>query len=175
MNEKAEILFTRRSLRKYAEGPAIGAEDLHFLLNAAMCAPSAHNRQPWHFVVITDRPMLLHLASVHPYAKMLKQSVAAILVCGSLEDEPEEGYLVQACSAATQNVLLACEAINLGAVWLGIHPRTERMEMIRKLLDIPAGVLPVSLVSIGYPAEAKPRNANFKQSRVHLNYWGAGQ
>jgi len=106
---------------------------------------------------------------------MLKQSVAAILVCGSLDDEPVEGYLVQACSAATQNILLACEALNLGAVWLGIHPRAERMEMMRKLLDIPAEVMPVSLISIGYPAETKPRNANFRQSRVHLNNWSTGQ
>ena len=175
MYPKAEILFTRRSIRRYADGNAIAAEHLHFLLDAAMCAPSAHNRQPWHFVVITDRPMLLHLAEAHPYAKMLKRSVVAILVYGSLEDEPEEGYLVQACSAATQNILLACEAIDLGAVWLGIHPGAERMEMMRTLLGIPNEIVPVSLISIGYPAETKPRNANFRQSRVHIDNWSRGQ
>jgi nitroreductase len=83
-----------------------------------------------------------------------------------------ESYLVQACSAATQNILLAAHARGLGAVWLGVHPRKERTEDIRDLLGIPGEIIPVSLISIGYPDEEKPRNRNFKQERVHFNGWG---
>jgi nitroreductase len=171
MDSKADIIFTRRSIRLYRPGPAISDELIHFLLDAAMCAPTARNRQPWHFVVITRKDLLEELSQRHPYAKMLASASAAVLVCGDTHLEEEESYLVQACSAATQNLLLAVEAVGLGAVWLGVHPRKERTDAIRELLGVPAFILPVSLISIGYPAEEKPRNANYRQNRVHFNSW----
>lgn len=171
MKYDIEVLFARRSIRKYESGSELSPLDIRQLLEAAMCAPSARNRQPWHFVVITQRNTLQELASQHPYAGMLHSATAAVLVCGCMEEEPEEGYIVQACAAATQNILLACHGKGLGAVWLGVHPRTERIEMVRKLLNVPASILPVSLISIGYPAEKKPRNANYRQSRVHYHVW----
>ena len=172
MYPKAEILFTRRCIRQYRSGANVSESDIQFLLDAAMSAPSARNRQPWHFVVINSKELLNQLSLAHPYAKMLCNAALAILVCGDTEIEPEEGYLVQACAAATQNILLATEAMGLGAVWLGVHPRQERMEMVSQLLKLPEKITPVALISIGYPSENKPRNANYQQSRVHFNTWG---
>jgi nitroreductase len=171
MNAKADIIFNRRSIRLYQAGPAIGDETIHFLLDAAMSAPTARNRQPWHFVVVTRKDLLEELSRRHPYGKMLANAAMAVIVCGDPGLEEEESYLVQACSAATQNLLLAVESASLGAVWLGVHPRRERSESIRDLLAIPENIIPVSLVSIGFPAEEKPRNTNYRQSRVHLNGW----
>ncbi len=171
LNAKADIIFNRRSIRLYKSGPLISDETLHFLLDAAMSAPTARNRQPWHFVVVTRKDLLEELSRRHPYGKMLATAAMAVLICGDPGLESEESYIVQACSAATQNLLLAAEAVGLGAVWLGVHPRRERSEAIRDLLAIPENIIPVSLVSIGYPAEEKPRNANYRQSRVHLNGW----
>ena len=171
MRSKAEVLFTRRSIRQYQPGPALGEGQIRFLMDAAMSAPSARNRQPWHFVVVSRPDLLEELSRRHPYAGMLGGAVLAVLVCGDSRLDPEESYLVQACSAATQNLLLAVEAAGLGGVWLGVYPRQERSEAIRELLAIPPEVIPVSLVSIGYPAEKKPRNANYRHDRVHLNVW----
>ncbi len=171
MNAKADIIFNRRSIRHYQAGPAISDDTIHFLLDAAMSAPTARNRQPWHFVVVTRKDLLEELSRRHPYGKMLASAAMAVIVCGDPGLEEEESYLVQACSAATQNLLLAVEAADLGAVWLGVHPRRERSEAIRELLGIPGNIIPVSLVSIGFPAEEKPRNTNYRQSRVHLNGW----
>lgn len=171
MKARAEILFTRRSIRQYQAGPPLEEGQIHFLLDAAMSAPSARNRQPWQFVVVSRKDLLEELSRRHPYAQMLRGAALAVVVCGESRLDPEESYLVQACSAATQNLLLAVEAAGLGGVWLGVHPRKERMKAIRDLLGIPMEVLPVSLVSIGYPAEKKPRNANFRHDRVHWNGW----
>jgi nitroreductase len=171
MDSKADIIFNRRSIRLYRPGPAISDELIHFLLDAGMSAPTARNRQPWHFVVVSRKDLLEELSKRHPYAKMLASAAMAVLICGDSRIEETESFIVQDCSAATQNLLLAVEAVGLGAVWLGVHPRKERSDAIKDLLGIPENILPVSLVSIGYPAEEKPRNANYRQNRVHLNGW----
>jgi nitroreductase len=174
MNHKSDIIFQRRSIRKYKQGPAVDNKTIDFLLDAAMSAPTARDKQPWQFVVINSKDLLITLSEAHPYGKMLAEAALAVLVCGDSRLDEMESYLVQACSAATQNLLLAAHSIGLGAVWLGIHPRKERTDDIRKLLNIPNEVIPVSLISIGYPNEEKPRNQNFKQERVHYNKWNDG-
>lgn len=165
-----EAIMSRRSIRKYTSQP-VTEQDTKELLTAAMNAPSARNDQPWHFIVINDREVLDEITKFHPYAPMLKEAPLAILVCGDLSIDPTEGYNVVNCSAATQNILLAAHAKGLGAVWLGIYPRQERIAGIKKLFALPDNILPVSLVSIGWPAETKPKEIRYKQDRVRWNKW----
>jgi len=102
---------------------------------------------------------------------MLKQASVAILVCLDKNLELADGYGIQDCSTATQNILLAAHAKGLGAVWLGIYPREHRVENMRKLLNLPDNITPLSLVSIGYPAEEKPPEDRFDSSRIHYERW----
>lgn len=168
--EAMEAILTRRSIRKYTK-QSVSEEVIRKLLEAAMSAPSARNTQPWHFVVINDRAILDEIPKLHPYSQMLKEAPLAILVCGDLKLQNNEGYIVQDCSAATQNLLLAAHSEGLGAVWLGIYPREERISGIRKLLNIPSYILPISLISLGHPAEKKERENRYQESRVHYNRW----
>ena len=164
-----EIILTRRSIRKYTEQPVSG-KVLKELLEAAMCAPSAGNRQPWCFVVINDRKILDDIPNYHPYAQMLKEAPAAILVCCD-SDLQMGDYGVQDCSAATQNILLAAHAKGLGAVWLGVHPTEARVTDIKRLLNLPENIIPISLISVGYPAEQKSPSDHYRADRVHYNHW----
>ena len=135
-----------------------------------MCAPSADNRQPWCFVIIKDRKILNEIPKYHPYAQMLKEAPVAILVC--CDSDLQLGELgVEDCSAATQNILLAAHAKGLGAVWLGISPAEPRVTLTKKLLNLPEHIIPISLISIGYPAEQKPRQDRYRADRVHYNQW----
>ena len=163
-------ILTRRSIRKY-KPQAVPDEIITELLTAAMSAPSAGNEQPWEFVVINDRKLLDRIPEFHPYATMLKEAPVAILVCGDLKREKHKGYWVQDCSAATENILIAVEEKKLGAVWLGIYPREERVAGLRKLLGIPENIVPFSLIAIGYPAEVKEPADRFDHVRVHQNRW----
>lgn len=163
-----ESILKRRSIRKYTSEP-ISDSTIKTLLDAGMHAPSARNLQAWHFVVVDEREVLDKLSIAHPYAKMLKQATLAILVCGDRNIQEMDGYLVQDCSAATQNIMLAAHACGLGSVWLGMYPREERMKDVSRLLDIPDHVLPVSLISIGHPDESKDAPDRFKADRVHYN------
>ncbi len=165
-----QAILTRRSIRRYTSDP-VPPKQVERLLAAAMAAPSAGNEQPWHFVVVRDRALLEAIPRFHPYSAMLKEAPLAILVCGDVTLEKHEGYWVQDCSAATQNLLLAAHAEGLGAVWLGLHPRPEREQGMRDLLALPGNVVPLALVALGHPAEEKGPAARFDPSRVHHDRW----
>jgi nitroreductase len=142
------------------------------MLRAAMAAPSAGNQQPWHFVVVTDKALLAKVPEIHPHASMAPKAPLGVIVCGDPDLEKHKGYWVQDCSAAVENLLIAAHALGLGAVWTGIHPRDERAEGFRKLFHIPAHVVPLAFIPIGYPAEEKLPANRFQPSRVHDNTWG---
>ena len=164
------VVYGRRSIRKYTNQP-VPEESIQNILRAAMAAPSAGNEQPWQFIVIQDRDALVRLPEVHPYASMVPEAQAAILVCGDRSLEKHEGYWVQDCAAATQNLLLAVRAEGLGGVWLGVYPRQPRMKGLSELLNLPDLIIPFSLIAIGYPAEEKGPSDRFKPDRIHKDRW----
>ncbi len=163
-----ETIFSRRSIRKYADKP-VSEVDIQALLEAAMAAPSASNQKPWHFIVVDEREVLEQLGEAHPYAKMLFEAPLSIAVCG--DASISKHYWPQDCSAATENLLLAATALGLGAVWLGVYPNDDRIESVRRILHLPANVYPLNLISIGYPAETKEPRTQFDRSRVHRGRW----
>ena len=165
-----EAVLTRRSVRKYLN-KKISDELIHELIIAGISAPSAENKQPWQFMIIDDHKLIDKIPDFHPNAKMLFESKKAILVCGDLDLEENIGYLIQDCSAATENILIAARAKGLGSCWLGIYPRDERISGLRKMLRIPDHIIPFSLISLGYPAVAQSRVDRYKSSIIHRNKW----
>lgn len=152
-NEALEVIHNRKSVRHFTDQP-VSKEQLETLLRAGMAAPSALNRQPWAFYVVTQRETLDALGEQLPNASMLKQAQAAILVCGDMEKAgklKDEGYWVQDCSAATENILLAAESIGLGAVWTASFPYSDRTKVIIEELKIPEKYVPLNVIPIGYP------------------------
>jgi nitroreductase len=165
-----EAIRTRRSVRKYQDRP-VSEELVRTLLEAAMSAPSARNGRPWQFVLIDDRKMLSEVARINPNAQMASRAPLAILVCGDLREEKSPGYWVVDCAAATENILLAAHALGLGAVWTGVYPREERIEGLRRLVELPNEITPHSLVVLGYPAERPAPQERYQPERVHRNRW----
>ncbi len=168
--ELMEAILTRRSIRKFKK-EAISKELIEKLLRAAMAAPSAGNRQPWHFIVLTEHVVMDKIPEFHPHSKMLTQAAAAIVVCWDKNSELAEGYGIQDASAATENILLAAHASGLGAVWLGIFPREHRVESLKKLLGLPDHIMPLGVVALGYPAEEKPPEDRFDPAKIHFEKW----
>ncbi len=166
MHEKISFILNRRSIRKYQQ-KSVESEKVRDLLRAAMAAPSAGNRQPWHFVVVTERETLDRLAEDHPYGKMLHQAPLCIAVCGEPEASSGGAYWVQDCSAAMQNLLLAADSLGLGAVWLGVYSSEKREQTVSNALQLPEHIRPLGLASIGYPAEQKPPSDRYDESKVH--------
>lgn len=165
-----EAIATRRSIRKYTEQP-VTEEDIRAVLNAAMMAPSAGNAQPWHFVVVRDAGLKARVAELNIYAAMARTAPAGILVCGDPRLEKYPGFWVQDCSAAIQNLLLAAHGRGLGAVWTGIYPVAERVEGFRSAFGLPAEIVPLGYIVLGYPAQQPQAASRFREDRVHWDMW----
>ena len=167
-----ENIHARKSVRQFTS-EEVSAEQIETMLKAAMAAPSAVNQQPWRFIVVTGRESLNTLSEGLPYAKMLKQAPHAVVVCGETtwREGQDNPYWSQDCSAATQNLLLAAEALGLGAVWTAVYPDSDRVEWVVRTLGIPEGVLPLCVVPIGHPAgEPQPRD-KWKPENIHYGKW----
>ena len=163
-----DFIFTRRSIRKYTHKP-VTEEEIKTLLEAGMNAPSANNRQPWHFIVVDERERLNAIMDVHPYSKMLTQAPLAIVVCADITRS--EHYWQQDCAAATENILLAARALGLGSVWLGVYPKEDRTEGITQLFNLPKNIRPLCVIAVGHPAEEKGRVDRYDISKIHQNKW----
>ena len=167
------VIHSRKSVRKFVPQKAVSKEDLTTLVKAGMAAPTAVNKQPWAFVVVTERTTLDSLTTGLPYAQMLKEAGAAIVVCGDL-DKAVEGlpeFWVQDCSAATQNILLAVEAMGLGAVWTGVYPGMERAKFVQNVLGLPETIIPLNVIPIGYPeGETTPKD-KWIESNMRWEKW----
>ena len=163
-------IYTRRSIRKFTD-ESVPVEKVFEFIRAGMNAPSAGNERPWSFIVVDDREKLNATTEVHPYSKMLKEAPVAIVVCGDRSLEKHENYWVQDCAAATENILLEIADQGFGGVWLGVHPKIDVANGIRKIFDIPDAINPFCIIALGHPAEEKPPKNEFLKERIHLNSW----
>ncbi len=161
---------SRRSIRKYT-GEEVTDEQVTELLRAAMSAPSAANQQPWRFVAIRSQERRELIPTFHPHASMTPSASVVIAVCGDLRELRIPERWVQDCSAATQNLLLAAHDMGLGAVWLGVYPTEERVEGVRRLLELPDYIMPLSMVAVGHPAEEPLAADRFEPEYVHYDRW----
>ena len=166
-------IHARTSIRSY-QPKEVEDEKIEQLLRAAMAAPTATNRQPWAFIVIRDKETMNELGSTLPYAKMVKDAPLAIAVCGDLTKAISGAgieYWVQDASAASENLLLAAQALGLGAVWTGVYPIDERVKEVQKILQLPEQIVPLNVIPIGYPAENPLPKDKWKPENVHYDRW----
>ena len=163
-----ECIYKRRSIRKYTDRE-VDKDIIITLLKAATAAPTACNRQPWDFIVVTEKEVLSEIKS-KLYAGQYN-APAAIVVCGNMDlafPGPGKDFWIQDCSAAIENMLLAATSLGLGTVWIGLHPIPSNAKPLYKLLDIPEEVIPLGIVYVGYPAEEKEPRTQYDEKRI---YW----
>jgi nitroreductase len=172
MNPKLNLIFSRRSVRSYTERP-VEQQTVRDLLEAAMAAPSACCKDPWEFIVVRSAETRSAIADALPNGKMLGRAPVGIVVCGDLEraHSGELSYMLQDCAAAIENLLLAAQALGLGACWLGVHPRTERVEHIRKIFSLPETIVPISAIALGWPADSPAPRTRYNDALVHNDVW----
>ena len=175
-------IMNRKSVRSFTD-QKLTEQQIETLMKAAMAAPSAINIQPWHFVVIDDDAVKQELWGEGRRPEMFTGAAIVVIVCGETTDmrkplgqpdadpvEMENIFWSQDCSAATENLLLAAEAMGLGAVWTALYP-TERMAPIIEKLGLPENVKPLCAVPIGYPAGDDQPKDKWKPEKIHRNRW----
>ncbi|MCH5232607.1 MAG: nitroreductase family protein [Muribaculaceae bacterium] len=167
-----ENIMTRTSIRQFTDQP-VAKDTLDLIVKAGMAAPSAVNAQPWAFVIVTEREVLDSLNALKPWFN-LKTATAAIIVCGDLNkamEGPGQEYWIQDCSAASENILLAAHAYGLGAVWCGVYPGQEMVDGVKNVLGIPENIIPLNVITMGYPAENPEPKDKFKTENIHYQKW----
>lgn len=168
--ETFQTIINRRSIRKY-KFVKVEEEKINLLLKAAMYAPSAMNLQPWHFIVINSEEVIQETVKSVPHAEMIKQSGNAILICADSSLEKNESWLIQNCSAATQNILLAAYDLGLGSCWIAVHGMNDIIKNLKTQFKLPDEIIPVALVALGYPDEEVKTEERFKEEKIHYNNW----
>ena len=177
---KMNEVLRRRSIRKYTD-EQVSDEQLREILKAGMAAPSCKASCEWIFIIMRNREDFDAIMENHGYAHALKTASAAVLVCADLdrELEPGEGWWIQDCSAAVENMLIQATDMGIGSLWLGIHPRKNRIEFIKELCSLPEHVEPLALVALGMPQKEKAPADRFLEDQVFDGRfgipWGSGE
>jgi nitroreductase len=165
MNE----IFTRRSIRQFID-KEVEQDKIERILRAGMQAPSAHNRQPWEFVVIKNRDAFRYIADLSPYAKMVPEASVVIIVCANIREKNDklrsDDWWVQDLSACTQNILLQITAEGLGGVWLGFYP-DKRIEKVKEYFNLPEHIIPFSVIPFGYGKQENVFVDRYDVNKVH--------
>lgn len=165
-----EGIISRRSVRVY-ENRDVPDNLINSIINAGCCAPSAKNKRPWEFVVIKDKDKLFRLSQTSSNVSMVESSSCCIVVCGDKIRQGTSELLIEDCSAATQNMLLAAHGLELGAVWCGVLKHSETKTHLCKDLNLPDSIIPISIVALGYPREVKEVTNRFDPSKIHSEVW----
>ena len=148
-----KTILNRKSVRQFSDKP-VEKDKIMTILRAGMSAPSARNRQPWKFVVVDDKDLLRAMGNELPHAKMLLNSPLGIVVCGDIRnkyDRTANTFWMQDCCAAVENILIATEALGLGAVWTACYPKEDRVEIPQRILNLPQDIVPLCVIPMGYP------------------------
>jgi len=165
-----EAIGGRRSIRAF-KSRDVPEDTVKKLLEAGRWAPSAGNIQPWEFVVVREPSMKRRLVEAALGQSFIEEASLVIVVCAN-EDRSAEGYgfrgrslyCIEDTSAAVQNILLAAYSLGLGTCWIGAFNEDGAREALR----IPAGIRPVAIIPVGYPAESPaPRNRRPLGQVVH--------
>ena len=141
--EVLDAIKARRSVRAYSPD-AVPDELLDKVLEAGRLAPSAHNGQPWHFIVVKDEAKRQEMSKAR-WAKFLKEAPVVIVGCGDAKASPE--WYVVDTTIALQNMVLAATSEGLGTCWIGSFDEA----LIRKLLKLPDHMKVVAMIALGHP------------------------
>lgn len=149
-------IMTRTSVRKFKQQPIEDAK-IEALLHAGMASPTSGDMQPWHFVVLKDKKDIEQYAASNKYhAEDIKKTPLFIFVCADTtrmaEGQGKELW-IQDLSAVSENILLAAHAMGLGACWTTIYPIQKKVMGISRTLHLPANLIPLNGIIIGYPDE----------------------
>lgn len=167
-NNVIDNIMTRASVRAY-QNKKVEDTKIDTLLKVAMASPTAGDKRPWRFVVVTDKKQIEAIADVQPYAKFAKEAPLIIVTCGDMRltfDGAGRELWVQDLSAASENILLAAHAIGLGAVWTGCYPDKDQCKKLQKVLELPDEVIPLNAIIIGYPKHVVKPKDKWDETRV---------
>jgi nitroreductase len=163
-------IYKRRSVRLYLDKP-VPKDILEEILKAGMYAPSAFNKQPWHFIVCDKEKTVREVRELHHFTQSLETAPVAIIVCGDTELEYMPNFYPSDCAAAVQNILLAAKDLGLDTCWMGIYPSSELEESFSKHFELEENIKPYAMIALGYGNQNIPIPERYNPDKIHYNKW----
>ncbi|MCX7709462.1 MAG: nitroreductase family protein [Clostridia bacterium] len=160
----------RRSIRKFSD-KEIDEKVLNTILEAGLCAPSAKNKRPWHFIVIREKEALNSLSRKDSNHKPIAEAACCIVVCGDKNVQGMNEFLYEDCAASIQNILLASYGLGVGTVWCGLHTGSDSYKFLVEKLQLPVKIVPIAAIALGYPAENRGSEDRFDLVKIHSEKW----
>jgi nitroreductase len=157
-----EVIKNRKSVREYSD-KAVPKDLIEKIIDAGRLAATARNEQPWEFVVTSDKKTLKKICDICPNGPFIKDVSHLIAVFSK-----DTKYYIEDCSGATQNMLLAIEALGLGGCWIA-GDKKDYAESIRKIFNAPEGYKLVSMITAGYPEKEERPHA--KRNLKEVLHW----
>ncbi|MCE7740501.1 MAG: nitroreductase family protein [Candidatus Heimdallarchaeota archaeon] len=163
MNDALELLKSRRSIRKYKNQP-VEEEKIQKCLEAAQWAPSASNKQPWEFLIVTEERIRQKLSEIHPYAKFVAES--PVVFVPLTNPDVHQKYHMSDSALATLQFMIEAHSLGLGTCWAGVIGASIEPE-IKELLGVPEHLNVLGLVATGYAGEEPTRTRKELDTLVH--------
>ena len=163
MNDVLDVLKSRRSIRKYKDQP-VEEEKIQKCLEAARWAPSASNKQPWEFLIVTEKDVRKKLSEIHPYARFVAESPVVFIPLTN--PEIHQKYHMSDTALATMQYMIEAHSLNLGTCWAGVIESSIEPE-IKKLLNVPEHLNVLGLVATGYADEEPTRTRKELEELIH--------
>ena len=163
MNDVLDLLKSRRSIRKYKDQP-VEEEKIQKCLEAARWAPSASNKQPWEFLIVTEKDVRKKLSEIHPYARFVAESPVVFIPLTN--PEIHQKYHMSDTALATMQYMIEAHSLNLGTCWAGVIESSIEPE-IKKLLNVPEHLNVLGLVATGYADEEPTRTRKELEELIH--------
>ncbi|GKX29489.1 nitroreductase [Vallitalea longa] len=164
-----QAIRERSTIRQFTDRK-VEKKKIQILLESGFCAPNAKGKRPCHFIV-SDDSAFLHKIADDSNHKTFKTATCCIVVCGDKNVEGINKFLIEDCSAATQNILLSAYGLGVGSAWIGLLKTCSAYEYIISCFSLPEKIIPVNLIALGYPDEEKPILPRYDSSKVHWNHW----
>lgn len=160
-----DAIKNRKSVREYSD-KKIDRALIEKIIDAGRVAATARNEQPWEFIALSDKNVMKKICDMCPNGPFIKDSAWLLAVFSK-----DTKYYIEDCSAATQNMLLAIEALGLGGCWVA-GDKKDYAETVRCIFNVPAGYKLVSMISVGYPKKSQgPKAKRPLKEILHWEKW----
>lgn len=161
-----DSIFHRRSVRRFTAEP-VTEQEISQILKAAMAAPTACNDRQYQFYVVTNEAVKKQLSACSPYAGCAAGAPVVIVPCFEEGKGSAPEYAEINMAIVCENLMLEADSLGLGSVFLGIDPESDRMDKVREVLGLPAGLQPFAIIPVGHPAAAPKPVDRFDPDRIH--------
>ena len=169
-----DCIKTRKSIRKYKNKP-IPQEIIDDIIECGQRAPSAHNTQPWNFVIVTEKEKLKKLSNTHQWAPFVANAQICIVLCCTKTKDVNKSAMHLSVACAAQNMLLAIHAHGLGSCWTYVQNLEDDSveKKVKGILDIPKEIDVICMLPIGYPDQTRSeKELKEKDKIVHKEKYG---